>query len=130
MGLGDVIKSALGGAEIPPEILDMAKSGNINLPLSGDAENMLGDMISKGTFNSRSDFLTFIVKQYVQNDMGRMMSGGKAPPESAIMDIIKSSGIGEGYLDGDIKKMMVPLLVQAFYAVYKLMAKRPAVKPA
>jgi hypothetical protein len=130
MGLGDVIKSALGGSEIPPEILDMAKSGNIDLPLSGDAENMLGDLISKGTFNSRSDFMTFIVKQYAQNDLGRMMSGDKAPPESAIMDIIKSSGIGNGYLDGDIKKMMVPLLIQAFYAVYKLMAKRPAVKPA
>jgi hypothetical protein len=130
MGLGDVIKSALGGAEIPPELLEMAKSGNINLPLSGDAENMLGDMISKGIFNNKSDFLTFVLKQYVQNNMGSMMSGDRMPPESAIMDIIKKSGIGKGYPDGDIKKMMVPLLVTAFFAIYKYMTKRPAVTPA
>ena len=58
------------------------------------------------------------------------MSGGKSPPESAIMDIITKSGIGESYSEGDIKKMMVPLLVTAFFAIYKFMTKRPAVKPA
>lgn len=130
MGLGDVIKSALGGADIPPEILEMAKSGNINLPLSGDAENMLGDLLSKGVFSSKSDFLTFIVKQYAMNNLGSMMSGDKSPPESAILDIIHKTGLGKGYSEGDIKNMLVPLLVQAFFAVYKLMSRQPAMKPA
>jgi len=130
MGLGDVIKSALGGEGIPPELLDMAKSGNIELPLSGDSENMLGDMISKGIFKNKGDFLTFIVKEYMKNNMGSMMSGGKSPPESAILDIVKKSGIGKSYSDDDIKKTMVPLLVTAFFAIYKYMTKRPAVKPA
>ena len=129
MGLGDVIKSALG-ANVPPEILDMAKSGDIDLPLSGDAENMLGDMLSKGVFNSKSDFLTFIVNQYVKNDLGSMMSGDRAPSESAILDIIRKTGLDEGYPEGDINNMMVPLLIQSFFAVYKLMSRRPAVKPA
>jgi hypothetical protein len=130
MGLGDVIKSALGGSEVPPEIMEMAKSGNINLPLSGDAENMLGDLLSKGVFSSKSDFLTFIVKQYVMNNMGSMMSGDRSPPESAILDIIHKAGLDKGYPEGDIKNMMVPLLVQAFFAVYRLMSRQPAMKPA
>jgi len=130
MGLGDAIKSALGGADIPPEILEMAKSGNINLPLSGDAENMLGDLLSKGVFSSKSDFLTFIVKQYAMNNMGSMMSGDRSPPESAILDIIRKTGLDRGYPEGDIKKMMVPLLIQAFFAVYRVMSRRPAMKPA
>lgn len=130
MGLGDAIKTALGGADVPPEILDMAKSGNIALPLSGDAENMLDDLLSKGVFSSKSDFLTFIVKQYVMNNMGSMMSGDRSPPESAILDIIRKTGLDKGYPEGDVRNMMVPLLVQAFFAVYKLMSKRPALKPA
>jgi hypothetical protein len=130
MGLGDVIKTALGGREIPTELLDMARSGNINLPLSGDAQMMLDEMIDKGTFDGKSDFLTFIVRQYFQNDVGSMMSGGRVPPESAIMDIIRGSGLDKGFPDSDIKKMMVPLMIQAFFAVYKLMAKKPAVKAA
>lgn len=130
MGLGDMIKTVLGGADVPPEILDMARSGNINLPLSGDSENMLDDLLSKGIFSSKSDFLTFIVNQYMQNDLGSMMSGGKSPSESAIMDIIHKTGLDKGYPEGDIKNMMVPLLIQSFFAVYKLMNKRPEVKPA
>lgn len=129
MRLSDTIKSALGGS-IPPELTDMAKRGNIDLPLSGDSEKMLEDMISKGIFKSRSDFLSFIVKAYMQNDIGSMMSGDRSPPESAIMDIIKKSGIDKGYPEGDIKKMIVPLLITAFFAVYKYLTKRSAVKPA
>ena len=130
MGWGDVLKSALGGAGVPTEILDLAKSGNIDLPLSGDSESMLSDMLTKGVFNNKSDFLTFLVTQYMKNNLGSMMSGGKTPPESAIMDIITKSGIGKGYEEGDIKKMMVPMLIQAFFAVYKLMSRTPAMKPA
>ena len=130
MGLGDAIKSAVGGMDVPPELLDMAKSGNIDLPLSGDSESMLSDMLTKGVFGSKSDFLTFLVNQYMKHNLGSMMSGGKTPPESAIMDIITKSGIGKSYPEGDIKKMMVPLLIQGFFAVYKLMNRRPAVKPA
>ncbi len=120
----------MGGQDIPPELLDMAKSGNIDLPLSGDSENMLGDMISKGIFKNKGDFQTFIVKEYMNNNMGNMMSGGKSPPESAIMDIINKSGIGKSYPDGDIRKMMIPLMVTAFFAIYKYMTRRQAVKPA
>lgn len=129
MGLGETIKSALG-RDIPPELMDLAKRGDINLLLSGDSEKMLDDMISKGVFKDRRDFLSFIVKEYVQNNMGSMLGGDRSPPESMILDMINRSGIGEGYSDRDIKNMLVPLLITAFFAVYKYMSKRPAVKPA
>lgn len=129
MGLGETIKSALG-RDIPPELMDLAKRGDINLLLSGDSEKMLDDMISKGVFKDRRDFLSFIVKEYVRNNMGSMLGGDRSPPESMILDMINRSGIGEGYSDRDIKNMLVPLLITAFFAVYKYMSKRPAVKAA
>ena len=130
MGLGDIIKSALGGKSDTPGITDMAKLANIDLPLSGDSENMLNDLISKGVFGNKADFMKFIAMAYMRNNIGSMMTGDRAPPESTIMDIIAKSGIGKGYPEGDIKKMMVPLVMTAFFAVYKFMTKRQAMKPA
>lgn len=129
MGLGDIIKSTLGGRK-SIEGINVSQLANIDLPLSGDSESMFNDLISKGVFKNKADFMSFIVKAYMQNNIGSMMSGDKAPPESAIMDIVNKSGIGKGYMEGDIKNMMVPLLMQAFFAVYKYMSKRQAMKPA
>ena len=129
MGLGDIIKSAMGGEGRMDSITDMAKLANIDLPLSGDAENMLGDLISKGVFQNKADFMKFIATAYMKNDIGSMMTGGKAPQESTIMDIITKSGIGKGYPAGDIKKMLMPLLMTAFFAVYKFMTKSKAAPP-
>jgi hypothetical protein len=130
MGLEDVIKSALGAGGIPPELLDLAKSGGIDLLLSGDSERMLSDMISKGTFGNKADFVTFLVSQYMKNNVGSMMAGDKQPSESAIMDIINKTGIGKGFMEGDVKKYLVPLLITGFFAIYRLMSKRQATKPA
>ena len=128
MGLGDIIKTALGDKSEISGIADMAKLANIDLPLAGDSENMLNDLISKGVFGNKADFMKFIATAYMKNNIGSMMTGDRAPPESAITDIITKSGIGKGYPDGDIKKMMVPLLMTAFFAVYKFMTKKPAMK--
>ncbi len=132
MGLGDILKSALGGAskDSPLDMTDMARLAGIDLPLSGDSQRMLGDLISKGVFKDKSDFLGFIVNVYMQNNIGSMMTDNKKPPESAIMDIINKAGIGKGVPQGDIKKMLVPLMITAFFAVYKFMSKRQAMKPA
>jgi hypothetical protein len=129
MRLGKTIKSALG-KDIPPELMEVAKRGDIDLLLSGDSENMLDDMISKGVFKDKSDFISFLVREYARNDMGSMLSGDRMPPESTIMDIIRRSGLDMGYRDTDVKKMLVPLLVTAFYAIYRYMSKMRAMKPA
>ena len=129
MGLQDIIRSASGGMDIPPELMDLVKIGNIDMLLSGDSENMLDDMISKGVFKNKGDFLKFIVKSYTQNNMAGMMTGGKSPPESTILDIIKKTGIGKGYTEGDVKNMLVPLMITAFFTIYKYMSRRKAAKP-
>jgi hypothetical protein len=130
MGLADVIKSALGGKESVSSMLDMAKLAGIDIPLSGDQLNMFNDLVSSGVFKDKSDFMKFAATAYMKNNVGSMMTEDKAPPESAIMDIINKAGIGKSYPQGDIKKMLVPLLITAFFAIYKFMSKKPAMKTA
>lgn len=108
-----------------PSIADITK--NVDLPLSGDALTGLTSLISKGKFSDKQDFLGFLAKSYMQNNLGAAMSGGKEPGISTIMDIIGKSGIGSGFAEGDIKKYLVPLLITGFMAVYNYLNKKPAV---
>ncbi len=130
MRLGEQIKSTMGKIGIPPELTDRSKLANIDLLLSGDSESALSDLISRGIFMNKTDFVSFIVREYFQNNLGSMLSGDKLPPESFVMDIINKSGIGESFSDSDIKNALVPLLVTSFYAIYRYMTKKEALKPA
>jgi hypothetical protein len=119
MGLLDVVKDALGG-ELG---MDPKK---VDLPLSGDAAEGLNKLISNGTFNNKGDFVSFLAKSYMKNNLGATMSGGQAPPESTIMDIIDKTGIAKGFTDTDKKKMLVPLLITGFMTIYKYMSQKKA----
>ncbi|HTY90598.1 MAG TPA: fasciclin domain-containing protein [Methanocella sp.] len=110
-----------------PNVQDIAK--NVDLPLSGDALKGLNELISKGTFANKQDFLGFLGKQYIQNNIGAAMAGGSEPGISTIMDIINTTGIAKGFTEGDIKKYLVPLLITGFMAIYRYLNKQPAVKP-
>ncbi|MCD1295036.1 hypothetical protein CUJ83_08505 [Methanocella sp. CWC-04] len=113
-----------------PSISDITNiARNLELPLAGDSLAGLNKLISNGVFSDKQDFLSFLVKSYFQNDVGSMMAGGKEPGISSIMDIIDKTGIARGFLDSDIKKYIVPLLMAGFTAVYNYLRK-PAVKPA
>jgi hypothetical protein len=117
MGLLDVVKDALGGElGIDPNKVD--------LPVSGDAAEGLNKLISNGTFSNKNDFVTFLAKTYMKNDLGSAMSGGQAPPESMIMGIIDKTGIAKGFTDTDKKKMLVPLLIAGFMTIYRMMSKK------
>src|SRR5208337_5620040 len=94
MGLADVIKSALGNKDTASSMLDMAKMAGIDIPLSGDQLSMFNDLVSMGVFKDKSDFVKFAASAFMKNDVGSMMTADKAPPESAIMDIINKAGIG------------------------------------
>lgn len=130
MRLGEQIKSTMGKIGIPPELADRSKLANIDLLLSGDSESALSDLLSRGVFMNKTDFVSFIVREYFQNNMGSMLSGGKSPPESLVMDIINKSGIGKSYSDPDIKNALVPLLATSFYAIYRYLTKKEVLKPA
>lgn len=119
----DVIKDVMG-AEYG---MDVSK---VNLPLSGDQANTLNDLISKGLFKDKSDFVSFLALSYMKNNLGASMIGGQAPSESTVMDIISKSGLGKKIPEGQAK-MLVPLLITGFMAIYKYMSrKQHAAKPA
>ena len=109
-----------------PSIADIAK--NVELPLSGDALTGLNSLINKGKFGDKQDFLGFLAKTYMQNNLGAAMGGGAAPDVSKILDIIGKTGIGGGFAEGDIKKYLVPLLITGFTAIYNYLNKKPAMK--
>jgi uncharacterized surface protein with fasciclin (FAS1) repeats len=109
-----------------PQIADIVK--NLNLPLTGDAAKGLNMLIDSGAVKDRPDFISLLAKSYLQNDMDSVMSGGREPHETRIMDIIHKTGIARGFFDTDIKKYLVPLFITGFTAIYNYLSKRPAVK--
>lgn len=122
MGLLEMFKDVLGGEHgVDPNKID--------IPLSGDSADTLNKLISSGVFKNKSDFTTFLVGSYMKNNLGSKMSGGNALPESVVTGIIDKTGIARG-LDDNTKKMLVPLLITGFMAVYKYMSGRKAAKPA
>lgn len=123
MKIGDLIRSALGrGPTVDVQ--------NIDLPLSGESANTLNDMISRGVFRDKSDFLSFAAKTYMQNNLGATLSSGHQLEESMVMSIINKTSIGRS-LDENTKRMLIPLLITAFTAIYQHMTRRKeAVRPA
>jgi len=111
-----------------PSIADIAK--NVDLPLSGDPLKGLNMLLDKGTFKDKPDFMGFLAKSYMQNNLGPAMAGGAALGVPMILGIINKTGIAKGFMEGDVKKYLVPLLMAGFLAVYKYLSRKPAVKVA
>jgi hypothetical protein len=109
-----------------PQIADIAK--NLSLPLSGVALAGLNSLISKGTFSDKQDFMGFLAKTFMTQNVGAAMAGDKAPSENMVMDIIDKTGIAKGFTRDDTMKMLVPLLMTGFMAIYNYMNKKPAMK--
>jgi uncharacterized surface protein with fasciclin (FAS1) repeats len=109
-----------------PVISDITK--NVNLPLAGASAEGLNMLINNGMFANKQDFLGFLGKTYLQNNVGAALAGGSEPSTSMIMDIINKTGIAKGFMEGDVKKYLVPLLITGFMAVYNYLNKKPAVK--
>jgi uncharacterized surface protein with fasciclin (FAS1) repeats len=110
-----------------PSISDITK--NVSLPLSGDALSGLNMLIDKGAVKDKQDFLGFLAKSYMQNNLGSAIgSSGGEPGISTVMDIINKTGIAKGFMEGDVKKFIVPLMMTGIMAIYNYLNKRPAVK--
>ncbi len=109
-----------------PQVADIAK--NLSLPLSGVALAGLNSLIGKGTFTDKQDFVGYLANTFLSNNLESKMAGGREPSESLIMDIIDKTGIAKGFTRDDTMKMLVPLLITGFMAVYHYMQRKPAVK--
>lgn len=117
MGILDTISGAIGGKHG----MDISK---IDLPLSSSEASTMNDLISKGTFKDKSDFMSFLASAYVKNNVGKAASGGQSSLEPLVVNIISASGIAKGFSEGDIKSRLVPLMITGFMAIYKYMASR------
>lgn len=109
-----------------PMISDITK--NVSLPLSGDALTGLNMLIDKGAVKDKPDFLGFLAKTYMQNNLGAAIGSGGEPGVSTIMDIINKTGIAKGFMEGDIKKFIMPLMMTGIMAIYHYLNKKPTVK--
>ncbi len=128
MDIKKIFKSATG-ADLPMDLEKMA-TGKMDLPLDDKSMGALNELIGKGAFNDKQDFMSFLVKAYMQNKMGGVLSSGK-PSESSILDIVNKAGVGKNISDGDKKSLLVPLLITAFTMIYKMMsAKKTEMRPA
>ena len=68
----------------------------------------------------------FLAKTFMTHNVGAAMAGDKAPSESMVMDIIDKTGIAKGFTRRRDEKMLVPLLITGFMAVYNYLNKNPA----
>lgn len=84
----------------------LGASGN-DMPLSAQSKQTLEELISKGIFKDKSDFVQFAVKAFMQYKM-------KGSSPAAITDIVKESPIGAGASESDIQGKILPLLTEAF----------------
>ncbi len=116
MGIGDLIRSALGRGPS----MDVR---DIDLPLSGESADTLNNLISRGVFRNKNDFLSFAAKTYMRNNLGATLSGGNQLTESMVLGVVNKTSIGRS-LDDNTKRMLVPLLIMAFTAIYRHMTRR------
>jgi uncharacterized surface protein with fasciclin (FAS1) repeats len=125
----ETVRETLEPAEVTREssMMDMAKG--MALPLSGTALVGLNELISRGIFKDKTDFLGFLGRAYAQNNMDTAISKSAEPGESTIMDIINRTGIARGFGEGEARKYIVPLLITGFMALYNYVHKRPAARP-
>ncbi len=97
--LANAALSATGGA------------GKMDLPLSGASMGNLTDLIGKGVFKDKGDFIQFVIKAYMEYKT----SGGSAQPtQGDVKNIIQNTGVGSNLNGSDIDGKLVPLLTEAF----------------
>jgi|WetSurMetagenome_2_1015567.scaffolds.fasta_scaffold327759_1 hypothetical protein len=85
-------------------------AGKTDLPLSGSSMSILTDLIGKGVFKDKGDFIQFVIKAYTEYKV----SGGSAQPtQSDVSNIIQKTGVGSSLNTSDIDGKLAPLLTEA-----------------
>jgi hypothetical protein len=88
-----------------------AAGGKTDLPLSNTSMGNLTDLIGKGAFKDKGDFIQFVIKAYMEYKT----SGGSAQPtQGDVKNIIQNTGVGNNLGASDIEGKLVPLLTEAF----------------
>lgn len=88
----------------------------MDLPLSADSINILDELIGKGVFNNKADFIQFVLKAYAEY---KLTGGSSQPTQADVQNVIQNSGIGNGLDAQDIEGKLTPLLTAAFTSAGK-----------
>lgn len=89
-------------------------SGKGSIPLSPEVMGLLDDLISKGMFKNKQDFIQFAIKAYTMFSA----SGKGQPTPSNVMDILSKTGFNKGSAsESDVKGELVPLLIDVFQSM-------------
>jgi hypothetical protein len=86
-------------------------AGKTDLPLSGQSMSMLTDLIGKGVFKDKGDFIQFVMKAYLQY---KTTAGSSQPTQADVKNVIQNTGIGKNLNVSDIDGKLAPLLTEAF----------------
>lgn len=91
-------------------------AGKTDLPLSGSSMSNLTDLIGKGVFKDKGDFIQFVIKAYMEYKT----SGGSAQPtQGDVQNVIQNTGVASNLGASDIDGKLAPLLTEAFQLVGK-----------
>ena len=86
-------------------------TGKTDMPLSGTSMNNLTDLIGKGIFKDKGDFIQFVIKAYMEYKMG---GGQGQPTQGDIQGVIQKTGVGNNLNASDIDGKLAPPLTEAF----------------
>jgi|AGTN01.1.fsa_nt_gi hypothetical protein len=84
-----------------------ALGGKTDVPLSAQSQSTLQELIGKGVFNDKAQFVEFATKSFMEYKM-------KGSSPAALTDIVKGSPMGKGASDMDIKDKLLPLMTEVF----------------
>lgn len=93
-------------------IASAALGSKTDIPLSTESQNTLQELISKGVFNDKKQFVEFAMKAFAEYKL-------KGSSSSALTDIIKSSPLAQGSSESDIKSKLVPMMTEVFNTINK-----------
>ena len=88
-------------------IASAALGGKADMPLSAGSQATLQELIAKGVFKDKAQFVEFAMKAFMEYKM-------KGSNADALAGIVKSSPIASGASDADIKDKLLPLMTEAF----------------
>jgi hypothetical protein len=88
-------------------IASTALGGKADMPLSAGAQGTLQELITKGVFKDKAQFVEFAMKAFVEYKM-------KGSNTEALTNIVRHSPMASGASDADIKDKLLPLMTEAF----------------
>jgi Arc/MetJ-type ribon-helix-helix transcriptional regulator len=93
-------------------IANMAQGAKSNIDLSSQSLKMLDELIGKGVFSDKSQFMEFAMKTLMEYKM-------KGSSQEALNGIVKSSPVAQKAGEADTQSKLMPLMIEAMNLISK-----------